>query len=421
MEKNRILSVLLAGLLAILQVYAAQVMCVVFSNIQGYDRCQPFCLFEISIYTLISILPSFFLPVENKVSSVIIWIVYLTHVMSGILALPIMVKSGIDELLFASFISLSYIFFGIFVNKISFRFIKIKVHKGLLVSGFVLCSVATVSLIDHYFPITLEVASIFDVYVQRSFYKQTLNSVGNPLLGYLVILAGYSFAPISSLLGLIYFERAKYIKSIFFLFLAVFLAWASFAATAFKSVAFIFIAVLIFAMILKNRKNYFTTFILCMLSVVILIAIISIISKTSPVFIHWFRRAFVAPGRNLALYFEHIGYWNFDGLAKAPSVICQIYYGTDGSANAGLYGDGLAFAGVLGVLRNLFIFISYLLILDSVSSRIPLYLSASLILPQAYALSNSGTTTVFFTYGLVFSILFLWFLQLTFFSRKYPL
>ena len=203
-----------------------------------------------------------------------------------------------------------------------------------------------------------------------------------------------------------------------FLTLAIILSWASYSAAAFKSVAFVFIIVLMLSVFMQFGNDPFRTFILILLFMIVIFQLFGFFFDDSIIFVHWFRRAFLSPGRNLSFFYDYIDFWSLDGLRGAPAIISQVYYGAVGSANSGLYGNGLAVAGIVGIFRNILLFFVYLLFLDSASKRIPLHLSGSLVLPQAYALANSGTLTVFFTYGLAFSIIFLWLLGEAFYSKN---
>ena len=132
--------------------------------------------------------------------------------------------------------------------------------------------------------------------------------------------------------------------------------------------------------------------------------VIGIFDDTNPVFAHWYRRAFVVPGIHTNLFYNYIGNSISEGYPNMPSVVSHLYYGTDGSANSGLYGDGLARAGFIGAAFTVLIFGVLLKTMDAVTTNIPSSLSTAFFLPTAYALSNSSTTSVILTYGAVVSL-----------------
>ena len=117
---------------------------------------------------------------------------------------------------------------------------------------------------------------------------------------------------------------------------------------------------------------------------------------------HWIRRVFISPGMNTTYFFVYLYYFDvFKGYP--PEIVSKYYYGTDGSANAGLFGDAIGRFGVLGLFLNSFLLLMSLKFLDSLSRSGDPIVSGSLSFLAGYAISNSSLSTVLFSYGFVFS------------------
>ena len=94
MSVNRALCIFMSIMHSVLLVDAMYLVSDYFSNVQGYEKFYSLPFFEMLGYMLIAVFPSFFLPIKRSVSSVVIWVVYLSHVMSGIIVVPLVVDGG---------------------------------------------------------------------------------------------------------------------------------------------------------------------------------------------------------------------------------------------------------------------------------------------------------------------------------------
>ena len=392
-------------------------ICEVFSRIPGYS-CRDISAMEAFFFSFIAVLPAFLLPINNNAGTGIIWIVYLFHVNSGMIALPYFIDVGLRDLYFALFITISYALLSVLSSRIRVTPPIIKVSQISILLLLIVVIGGGLLMLWSFFSIRLEIPSIYDVYGVRADYKETLLRSGNPIAGYLPMLSGFLFAPISIYLTFHFVETKRFILGFVFGFMAVAHSFSVYSVTGFKSVAFLFIATLGFLVLLRKAPRPVYRMCFLVLAVFIVSAFIATIGLSETVFHHWVRRVLLVPGMNLAYYYDIIGFWNLNGMDNAPSRISHIIYRTDGSANSGLIGNGLARGGILGLLINYGFFYGFIVLINSVTRDIPKYVSVSLAFPASYAFSNSSVTTVYLSYGGFFMAIFL--LVWSWYLRKEP-
>jgi hypothetical protein len=244
------------------------------------------------------------------------------------------------------------------------------------------------------FGFNFDLPSILHVYGVRSEYKEQVTF----LSGYVAIIGGFAISPLLILFALRFF-RYNPLTSTIMLFLSTFLSLIIYANSGFKSVAFAGIAAGFGYMIFK-RVNRVGFFLAVFIPLGILINVFLAWAFGLEIFLyHWIRRVFLVPGMITSYYYEFIIPSGIYHLNNAPSVISHTYFGTDGSANAGIIGDGIAKFRYLGLLLNMMLFVIILKISDSVSKHGNYAMSGAAFLIQAYAISNSSLTTVMVTYG----------------------
>lgn len=381
--------------------YATDHICHYFKDVPGYNLCgSPNFLFLV-IAVVVVVLSALLLPLGNKASTAIIWIVFLTHIASALIVSAFVAGSDIYRVVFFVSISILYV---IFVNlavicRLYVKYIKI---PQVLVLLFVLAIfIVFLGVIGSYFSFSFDMPSITDVYGVRSEYKERIAGA-SLLIPYMVIIGGYSISPFMTVMSVI--NKKNIIISVALMAMATTLSILIYSSAAFKSVAFAFVIVGVACVILSFWNSAVKGFFVLTSLGFVFILIYGIVDSDGIAFIHWFRRVFIVPGLNANFYLDYIGIFDTKSLINAPFVISQQYYNTDGSANNGIIGSGLAEGGYFGVVMNITLFSFMLIIIDSVTRGIPAHISTSLFIPTAYAFANSAPTTVLLSYGLLSTI-----------------
>lgn len=388
--------------------YSATEICQHFYYVEGF-QCASARPSDILAFSAIALAVAFFLPIEDSAESAVIWFVYICHVISASAALPILTSSYSQAYLYFGFCALLFVAGARLVALVRVRIAPPNVASQTVpIATLSLSGLALVVLLAS-FSISFALPSITDVYDVRDDYKITLQDASIGLIGYLPIWCGYVFAVLSIFFAKYYWEVKRIFSSILCIILAIMLSISVFSLAAFKSVAFIFVVVFILLVALQRRKHPLLVFVSGILGVSIVSAIVAGVGLDENAYYHWIRRVMLAPGMNAAYHLDLFGLDNGRVYSDAPRMISVAFYGTEGSANTGMFGSGLAVFGMFGVIIHVVIFFSYLVILKAVSQYVQPYVGISLILPVAYAFVNSSPTTVIVTYGGALMVVFLWF------------
>ena len=386
--------------------FSAASICDQFGGQAVYRMCVPAAPSTLIYYSLLAIVPAMFLPSSPRVSSLIIFFVYVMHVFPSIAIYPYIDANERLGGLFPIFESATFSLLGArFVRAKNISLPRINVSRFWLATVAGVSGVLAITILYFSFDFSFQLVSLFDVYDVRSEFKNQLLDTSNPFAAYLVTGSAYALAPALVILSKVLIRERK-VASYALLGLGVFLSLSIYALAAFKSGVFIiaFTILICYFPQIPNRKYMLYT-IFGFGAFALMMVVLGVLDDTNPVFAHWYRRAFVVPGIHTNLFYNYIGNSISDGYPGMPSVVSRLYYGTDGSANSGLYGDGLARAGFVGAAFTVTFFGILLKIMDAVTTNLPSSLSTAFFLPTAYALSNSSTTSVMLTYGAVVSLI----------------
>lgn len=371
-----------------------------FSMVEGYNKFQDI-EFTNSIFTIIlCLLTSLALPIKSlRPSEMILWTLYFMHYVPSVITYPYL--SDKDVILWPIIMTFIFVFVSLLV-KIKIPKLKTRRYKYINEHLFISC-LGLIFLMfiiqEHGFNITPP--NITDVYGVREAYKSNLSWIG----GYIIVIAGFSVAPFLMLLSWIYFKK----RSLVFIptiIISLLISYSIYAASGLKSIAFASFISLFIYILLQKFKSAGAFFVIFFTSITIFSLVIYFIFNIDIVAIHWVRRALITPGMNVSYYYE---YFTTIGTpwANAPHLISNLYYGTDGSANSGLFGSSISQYGWGGLIINPLILLIILKMADNSSNKADSAFATALFFMTAYALSNSATTTVFFTYGFVANILLL--------------
>jgi hypothetical protein len=404
----RILLVLTASLFIFSSVFYYYEISEMFWNIDGFNNNNKFQYYFI-LYFLAAILPAFFLPkTAKKPSSIILWYVYYTNIVSNIIVFPFIVQvKNFHEYLYPLVITLIFIVVIFFSQKINLPIKKYKIKTANLTVILLLINFFSITYIYSIFGISFEPPSIDDVYGVREAYKDTLQSSGSIIVGYLVTLGGFVFAPVTLLIG---FKELKHRKllSIIFIISSLTLSFLIYSIGGFKSIAFAPIGALLLYYFSQKFNNHALLLAIGIPAFILFIYLLSLFFNIEFIFYHMYRRIFLTPGMNAAYFYDFLISNNSFGMRDAPNVISIHYYGTLGSANTGLFGDGYGKGRYFGVLFNAVLLFSMLIFIDGCSKKINPSIIFSLLIIIAYAIANSALTTTIITYGfLVVCFLFI--------------
>lgn len=372
-------------------------VCHRFREVQGY-QCGVVEWGWSLLLILFAVAPSFFMPLAGKrPSAVILWIVYFSHVVPAIITFPYLVSvQSFQDVIWPALISILYIFTSLVVYV---RLIKppLIVFPGWVFAVCIL-SFAVFSLIVliKTFGFNFSPPALNDVYGVRATYKE----INTPLGHYVAVIGGFAISPFL-ILAAAKLKKSKPILSFSMFSLAITLSYVIYASSGLKSVAFSCFGSLILFFLFRRVRNVGLSIALAVpICVTGALALFFIFNLEYPA-MHLTRRVFLVPGMNVSYFYDYMTLVG-GGWADAPKVISMEYYGTAGSANAGLFGDALARYGFLGLAINIPIFIFILKFSDFVARYNDLDFYCALFALSAYALSNSSVTTVFVTYGYIF-------------------
>lgn len=381
-------------------------ICTTFDNVQGYR-----CIGENSYYSYFAIgfaiLPAFTLPIIGRQpSSIILWIIYYTNVISTILCF--FYFSNINAAagwIWIAVIATSYSLIALTPRSVKLKIPHLTFHR--IISHVLLLGTTAFAIIYliKKFGLNLTAPNITDVYAVRAEFKSKLIDLNSWLAGYIILAGGFAIAPIALLIGM-FVERLNLALRFLSVFFAIVLSYLIYSIGGYKSVAAIPFAVLLFYLFLSRIDNYGFAIGVTIPIITFAIFILSHLDGLELIFEHWYRRAFISPGMMSTYFFEYIQSRNLENLANAPHIISEYYFGLTGSANTGLYGDGFARLRYIGVAANILILGAILLVVDGAAKRLNPSITGALMVPVAYAASNSRLTALFFTYGLTLIIAF---------------
>lgn len=398
-------------LFALLYSRAARSVCTRFYYVPGYDTCSIPATYIFSAFFFLAMSIGLLLPRKQAPSSVVIWTIYLMHVFGAIALYPYYSSDvGINSLIFIIFLMTTFIISAWVISNVSARLKYIIISRSLFYIIMTIIGIIPIIIIVSAFGINFDFASIFDVYDVREKFKEALSFIDGRATAYAMLLTGFLFSPLLTIFG-IYSIKHNPIWGCVMLLIGIFSASQIFAAAAFKSVAAIAALAVIMPFFIRDALRPFQAFLVFLMLCIIGLFTLQALGLNSSAVDHWFRRAFIAPGMNVIYYQEYFGLFNVGSAEAAPLTISLEYYGTSGSANSGVYGNGLAMAGIVGVMFNLSILIGFCILLDGVTEYVPASISFPMAFTIGYAFSNSATTTVMVSYGGVAMIIIFYLLS----------
>ncbi|MCG6542265.1 hypothetical protein MCB86_19515 [Pseudomonas sp. KSR10] len=381
-------------------------ICSVFSEVQGYQCNDP--NFSITILgCILLMLLALCIPILGRsYSACLLWLMYYFHVVPSILVFSRLNGAAFEDFaIFSSLVFITY-FFLVYASRIKVPVVELLYLKPglnhLLLSA---CVIFFVFFVVSNLGFNLNPPSIDDVYDVRAEYKSRVT----PLVGYLAVLTGYFLSPVFVVLSVVYWDsRLKY-KALFFICVASFLSYLIYSSAGFKSVAFMPVVTLLSCLLFRKSENLGLLLNFLFLALLIFAWFLFIAFDLSIVLDHWVRRALVVPGMTVAYFYDYSIGFGFDANGSIPNLISKTYFGTDGSANAGFIGDGIARYGVDLFWINILLLFLFVRLPELLLGKLDGPYIPALFISTAYALSNSSITTVILTYGFLPLIIFVYF------------
>ena len=371
----------------------ADKLCLLFFNIPGYGCNVGYHSIYMYLLPIILVL-SFFIPIDNKKpSSVILNILFLLCFIPTLIYFPKEVENESISIFSYSLYMMTCFFILLFSSriKIDIKKIDIKPYQTELI--IISIAIMFIFLIISTHGLKLEAPSITDVYSVRTEYKENASS----LSGYAVILGGYIVSPLVILLYL----NSKRKLMLFGVPIVLFLTYIIFSSSGIKSIALSIFVIVGFYYLFKYVLK-FGYYLLIFINVFIFInyLIYTFITNDNIIYIHWLRRVVTTSGSTGAKFFDYFVILDNTPTAKAPSLIANYYFSTNGSANTGFFLEGVGRFGLYGLLINTVLLSLFLILLNAISKKIDKNLLACLLVMVSYAMCNSSFLTVIISYGL---------------------
>ena len=388
-----------------------------FYYVEGYNFNLAIPFYYSALTIIFSVIPAFFFNIRNSLpSNYVLTILYLIHIIPSIVFFPFCCKDiNFNNLIWLIFISLSYASFILFYNilgnfRINMKRIYIKkMSKYLKPSRYYfllfVMSLFALLYLFHTFK-GFKNISIFHVYEIRHIYKENVDK----LTAYFVINVGYILSPF---LTIVAFEK-KSLYGFIYLILGIILSLIIFTNTGFKSVAFMWVYVIFWFFVFKkfNISNLAFKVVFVFILSIWIINLIGFILNLDFLYLHWIRRLILSAGMNTTYFYDYITSNELYFLNNAPNVISLQYFGTNGSANTGLLGDGFTRYRYVGVFLNYLLLFFILKILDSLFLKLRdnnhKCIMIAMLFPISYALSYSKTSSILLTYGLILLIILMY-------------
>lgn len=402
----RFLSAAMVFLYLVLLNYSIDHVCFVFSDVQGY-QCGAQELSSAALAWVLLMIIGLSIPITGQsYSSCLLWLLYYFHVVPTMFVFIRL--SGVDSGDFKTFALLVFVSFLtlIYASRIKFPAVQLIYFKSG-VSHWLLatCVVLFVFFVVSNLGFSFSPPSIDDVYSVRAEYKDRVT----PLVGYLAVLTGYFLSPAFVVLASVYWGEAAKTKSLLLICIASFLSYMIYSSAGFKSVAFMPVVTLLSCLLFRRFNNVGLLLNVLFLLLLVVAWGLFVVFDLGILLEHWVRRALVVPGMTVAYFYDYSLSHGAGSYVSLPNIISKTYFGTDGSANAGFIGDGIARYGINLFWVNILSLFIFVRIPEIFLGRLEGPYVSALFISTAYALSNSSITTVIFTYGFLPLIIFVYF------------
>lgn len=385
-------------------------------------------LWTVFLFCCISLLPSFWMPVETlRPSSLVYWVLYLVVYIPAIIVPYLSIRISFDDLIFFNLSMLVAFMICLkmhLLSLISFSYFKIK--KELFYFGFFAIYGFFSVLLIRSFGFNLSFVSLEDVYNVRETFNDKLDGESTFYIRWLL----YVLNPFLIVMGYLFKTRR------WMLLLGFIGEFFIYSTSGLKSSLFIGFAIIAILFCMK-KFSLINKLAKLILSSLILLLVISMCidsyffnsanKSQNMVTSLTLRRNIVLPGylsgeyykffsNNPKAYMANNKYFgilvNYESSyeeSSAPRIIGKRLYGTESvNANANIWADAYANYGVVGMLLTSVVLGLYLRIYDSFANGIEPKLSFIMLTGPAFFFSNSALLTAFIGHGALAALLLIY-------------
>ncbi len=367
---------------------------------------------------LLAIAPTPWLAVAaRRPSDAALWVLYLAAYVPAIIVPAFVLGTG--WALLPLWLTLAGSFTGVVAVVGS---VRLRVRGRSLASAqygilLALLGLAGAAGIVYFFGVPTSIPGLVQITDARGDYRDQLAEAGR-LGGYMVWWTGGVIGPV--LLAYAAWSR----RPAFFVGGVLALGFV-YAATAFRSMVFVLLLVVVMLVLVgRHRDRFAVWFAWATTFVVVGTAIVAALGWIFPASM-LVRRAIIVPGQVLAYYHEFfqreppylLSHSVLEGLVPRPFVetppaLIGLRYFEDPfvSANGNLWADGIANFGLAGIVVASVVLAVVLIGLDAVSVAKPPLITIPVVAVGVWGLTNSGMLTVLLTHGLLLTGGLLWLL-----------
>lgn len=358
----------------------------------------------------------------RRPSDIGIWILYLSAYVPSIIIPAFVLGAGWRLVPLWGTIALSFGLVMAVVGRIDLRLPAPALSPrmyGLLV---VALAVAGVGGILWTFSVPTSIPSLDQVASARNDYRDQLAGAGR-FAGYLVWWTGAAVAPL--LIAYAAWIRRPTVVVVGQVALGFAVLGLVYAATAFRSMLFLaLLIVMLVALVGRFRHRFGEALGVLTVLMIAACAVVAAAGWVVPASM-LVRRSLIVPGQVLAYYHDFfatnpvylLSHSILEGIvprpfeSTPPGLIGERYFNDPlVSANGNLWADGIANAGLAGILVASLVLIVVLVVMDAVSRDKPAVVALSVGAAGIWGLTNSGLLTTLLTHGLGLTIALLWLL-----------
>lgn len=346
--------------------------------------------------------------------SVLLWILFLVVVAPVVLTLPYMgILDDRDGALFGAGLSIAFLLTVLISRRRApaepLRASVSPTTFWLIIGGF---SAVTYGYVAFTIGISLDFLSLFDVYDQRSDYREALAE--STILGYLVSNQANVVNPLLIAWGV---TKRRWPLVI----IVIVGQWALYSATGFKTVLFSIAAIALLLVLFKfDRRPRLLLMMWGASALVLLARFVDDLSGSIVLTSIFARRFLFTPARLSSIYYDWYSNNPLSLLANSilsPFITSPYEYGpartialhvtgaADSSLNANVYAAGYAEFGWVGLIGVGILLGIYLRIVDRAAAGLPAWFSAVVAVMPAITMANTSLQTAMLSHGLVAVIL----------------
>ena len=364
---------------------------------------------------VIAVVPSLWLPLRiSRPSQVCLWLIYMIGYVPPQLVAYYALHRGLGDLWPFTAVLLGGMSLLIGMDRIprTYWVVPLSIDLRTYSRMLLLTAAAAAAYVALTVGINLQLPSLSDIYDTRAAYGEELAASGG-LVAYAVVWSANVIGPLLIALGL---RQRRFAL----LVVGILLELMIYGVTGFKTALFAsFLVVTLFVLLLPRRGgrgDWLPWLASGAIGGAVLVDQYSGSIEATSIFV---RRLLEIPGLVTAYYFEFfsdhrpfhlahsfLGAWfQQPSELTPPQLIGSAYFGPRTWANGGLWADGLANFGYVGVLAFSGVLGAIFWVLDVVADGTDIAITGPVVGIFGFVLSNSGLFTTILSHGLAFAIL----------------